>query len=935
MNSYYGQPPQREENNNLGTAIGALGAGALLGFGGRALYKNIDARKAKSQAKGGPRGGQGGTATRDNPTAAEVYGSLGTEAKPTKGQVYDRVNRQPRTDFEYQEYDFPLRKASQRQTVVDTDTGEIMARGGPTAYYQQFENVPTGNTQTPELYLSKPLNSYLESLPTKQEATKGGSLAIVPKVKTAAYEEGSAVDKLMKSLLPEVNKEAGQMTATESSRQARALAKQDDQATQSMARGILSELKEEEPAAQSFLADMKANVSSPNPEKLARIEANRQKDLQRLGNYMSEVLEAEVDEGIYDTLPAALMQIKNKAEQGNITADTVNDFRNWSNATFKNDPVVLGEINEQLDSFNDIRKVAPSQQPETLVQVQESREPLVAVNSMETVNTADDQSDGRFLRNLQRNEDVNMAAVSEAVVDSKEAVLDSRVKDALSYLRGKEIDTNFDYSTEEALQARQVGQRFERAQALQSLGNQVIDEVQADTSTTTSAQRFFTNERDEIASLLGEQGISMTPENIEKELALRLGSEAYKYGPKYTQRKQALQLGATYDPALFDNMAKRSVVIAGENIPTGRVAETKISTTSMLGTPFEETVELGLREPTYMKETAERLKEKAEKKKDWLGSVRLEVANKKAPSNAELINTQRDFDSTLAYKGELENYLDSGRGSLSERTRAKQRLDDTIYELDRLDTNAEALTQQVYGEQSGARVRKAQKYTAGYIRDLVPPSKLKSGIEEGQRLFYELNPETGEPIPGTQELRSERKIVDMTPKGGGGRNVAEFSAGNRDEGSAIDVEDIIRQARTPDNQSGREYTKDQFGYRPGTGLTGKALEGRPFTDDRTQTGRVITKTGIQPTKPQPSSFLDAKAIDSFAGLSDEQLGQVSMQGTEAEAYNADKILAKRRSFDVSQDIRRIQNSGRPDAQKQVKSYLDELMANEIPGVDFS
>jgi hypothetical protein len=47
------------------------------------------------------------------------------------------------------------------------------------------------------------------------------------------------------------------------------------------------------------------------------------------------------------------------------------------------------------------------------------------------------------------------------------------------------------------------------------------------------------------------------------------------------------------------------------------------------------------------------------------------------------------------------------------------------------------------------------------------------------------------------------------------------------------------------------------------------------------------------------------------------------------------MLAKRRSFDVSQDIRRIQNSGRPDAQKQVKSYLDELMANEIPGVDFS
>ena len=848
MNSYYSQPPQREENNNnLGTAIGLglLGAGAAAAFGGPTLFKNIKARRAKAKATGGPRGGQGGTATRDNPTAAEVYGSLGTEAKPTKGQVYDRVSRQPTTDFEYKEYDFPLRKASQRQTVVDTDTGEIIARGGPTAYYQQFVNVPTGNTKTPELYLSRPLDAYLESLPTNQQATKGVALAVVPEIKTAAYEEGSAVDKLIKSLLPEVNKEAGQMTATESSRQTRALKKQDIleeekyRATQAMARDILSDLKAEQPAAP--------------------------------------------------------VQVQESKVRGAYTEVT----------------------------------------PETLVQVQKSREPLVAINAMETVNTADDQSDVRFLRNLQRNEDVNMAAVSEAVVDNKEAVLDSRISDALSYLRGKEIDTNFDYSAEEAKQARQVGQRFERAQALQSLGNQVIEEVQEGTPKTTSAERFLSNERDEIASLLGEQGLPMTKSRVEQELNNRLGSEAYKYGPKYTKRKQALQLGATYDPALFDNLAKESVVIAGENIPTGRVAETRISRTSMLGTPFEENVELGLREPTYMKETAERLQEKAAETKDWLRSVRLKADSENAASNAALINAQRDFDSALTYKGELENYLDSGRGSLSDRTRAKQRLDDVVYELDRLDTEAEALTQQVYGGQSGAGVRGAQKYTANYLKNLTPPSKLKSGIEEGQRLFYELNPETGEPIPGTQELRSERRMVDMTPKGGGGRNVAEFSAGNRDEGGDIDLENILMQARTPRNQSGREYAKDQFGYRPGTGLTGKPLEGKPFTADRTQTGRVITRTGIQTTKPQSSTYLDNKAMSSFAGLSDEQLGQISMQGTEAEAYNADKMLAKRRSFDVSQDIRRIQNSGRPDAQEQVKSYLDELMANEIPGVDFS
>jgi hypothetical protein len=880
MNSYYSQPPQREENNNnLGTAIGLglLGAGAAAAFGGPTLFKNIKARRAKAKATGGPRGGQGGTATRDNPTAAEVYGSLGTEAKPTKGQVYDRVSRQPTTDFEYKEYDFPLRKASQRQTVVDTDTGEIIARGGPTAYYQQFDNVPTGNTKTPELYLSRPLDAYLESLPTNQQATKGVALAVVPEIKTAAYEEGSAVDKLIKSLLPEVNKEAGQMTATESSRQTRALKKQDIleeekyRATQAMARDILSDLKAEQPAAP--------------------------------------------------------VQVQESKVRGAYTEVT----------------------------------------PETLVQVQKSREPLVAINAMETVNTADDQSDGRFLRNLQRNEDVNMAAVSEAVVDNKEAVLDSRISDALSYFRGKEIDTNFDYSAEEAKQARQVGQRFERAQALQSLGNQVIEEVQEGTPKTTSAERFLSNERDEIASLLGEQGLPMTKSNIEQELNNRLGSEAYKYGPKYTKRKQALQLGATYDPALFDNLAKEFVVIAGENIPTGRVAETRISRTSMLGTPFEENVELGLREPTYMKETAERLQEKVAATKDWLGSVRLKAASENAPSNAALINAQRNFDSALTYKGELENYLDSGRGSLSDRTRAKQRLDDVVYELDRLDTEAEALTQQVYGGQSGAGVRGAQKYTANYIKNLTPPSKLKSGIEEGQRLFYELNPETGEPIPGTQELRSERRMVDMTPKGGGGRNVGEFSAGNRDEGGDIDLENILMQARIPRNQSGREYAKDQFGYRPGTGLTGKALEGKPFTDDRTQTGRVITRTGIQKSGPQEGSM--AAAVNPYTQLDNETLGMISLQGSGADAANADRILARRRRegydpstvtgpgrsqrvisavsltpeekqakinfMNVSQKLMALQKSGRPDAQEQVKSYLDELMANEIPGVDFS
>ena len=196
----------------------------------------------------------------------------------------------------------------------------------------------------------------------------------------------------------------------------------------------------------------------------------------------------------------------------------------------------------------------------------------------------------------------------------------------------------------------------------------------------------------------------------------------------------------------------------------------------------------------------------------------------------------------------------------------------------------------------------------------------------------------------------------MTPKGGGGRNVAEFTAGARDEGIEIDLENILQQTRTPQNQYGREYQKDQFGYRPGTGLTGKPLEGQPFTDDRTQTGRVITRTGIQKTGPQPGSM--EATVSPYTQLDDETLGMISLMGQGEDAINASRVLARRRregfdpstvtgpgqsqrvvssvnltpeqkqakmrAIDVSQQITALQRSGRPDAQQLVQKYLEQL-----------
>ena len=50
---------------------------------------------------------------------------------------------------------------------------------------------------------------------------------------------------------------------------------------------------------------------------------------------------------------------------------------------------------------------------------------------------------------------------------------------------------------------------------------------------------------------------------------------------------------------------------------------------------------------------------------------------------------------------------------------------------------------------------------------------------EGSRVFYEVNPATNEIIPETLEIRPGRKSIELK-KGGGGRNVSEFTAGMRE-----------------------------------------------------------------------------------------------------------------------------------------------------------
>ena len=485
-------------------------------------------------------------------------------------------------------------------------------------------------------------------------------------------------------------------------------------------------------------------------------------------------------------------------------------------------------------------------EPQTLVTSQENSLPIVQEQATDALASTDDNVINRVRLDAQRNEDLDLAT-----------------------------------GTEYPAAGDPFGKSAETAQD--------VDLIQE--SRQVSAKAFLENERDEIASQIAEQGLIVTPSRVEKELANRLGTEAYQYGPKYTKRKHALELGATYDPKFFENLNVSSVKIAGQDVPVEPTKQTRVSKTEMLGTPFEEDVQLGLKVPVTGKLGAEMVRGKAEKKLDWLGSVRLEEANKTAADNARLINTNREYNALVDYQTEILNSLDRTDLSPEQRTRGLQTLSDVEIELDRLDARSEELNQRVAGGQGGARVRGAQKHVDEYLENLMPSARLKPGIDEGIRIAYQVDAE-GNPLPGTQELVSERRMKDTKAKGGGGRNVAEFTAGTRDEGIEIDMQNILEQLRTPSDQSGREYDLDQFGYRPGTGLTGEALEGKPFTDDRTQTGRVITKTGIQKSGPQPGSM--AATVNPFTQLDDETLGMISLLGAEADAVNASRVLARRR-----------------------------------------
>ena len=415
----------------------------------------------------------------------------------------------------------------------------------------------------------------------------------------------------------------------------------------------------------------------------------------------------------------------------------------------------------------------------------------------------------------------------------------------------------------------------------------------------TSAQRFLQTERDEIASQLGEQGLPITPTRIELELANRLGSDAYLYGPKYTQRKQALQAGATYEPKLFNRLRVPSVQIAGQSVPY---------------TPPKGNG-LSIRTPTITESTALNLKASADKQKDFLGKVRLE---------ATIIKRQLE-----------EQFKPLGQAQEQARKRGD------LATVDKLETEINKLRARYQSQ--NRRVAKTETIVAENISNLGLPLKLTPGIESGQRIYAEVDPTggrggrvrtttidsagvaddladdavtdfdiSGTPVykEGTVEIRPERIAINTPAKGGGGRNIANYT------GSGLEDEKVRSMPTGGLIQETPKRLRQTLGryrdYDPGTDELnqGGGAPQPPYRDDSGLTGGVVDIYGIR-RSADPKDISRVKPSQLVGDVKGAQNQKVSKE--------AQEII--KRSLKVSEDRRRARIEGA--APVNYDSYLNK------------
>jgi hypothetical protein len=618
-------------------------------------------------------------------------------------------------------------------------------------------------------------------------------------------------------------------------------------------------------------------------------------------------------------------------------------------------------------------------QNETLVNQQQTTRAFNVDQAINALESGEDQMTGRTMSALQRNEDIDIGTV-DRLQDTYEAPLRTQTQPTESLANQQDASVNAvadmmpdgrPLDQAEGIDLR-TGQRFSLnapRQARTGLGpGQSIElEDQSADLRNTSAARFMEAEREKISQEMAVRGRAPMPQDVEAALALRLGKGASSYGPKYTARRQAMELLAkTGDPIAaettkrfglspvtfetFENMpaAKQLLFQSGapmslEGYPSTELSAVVPKTGIEVDVPGIGRVDIStLRKPVVTENTALSANDFIEGRKasgqNWLAGITNEIE----PQQNEIINERRALIQAQAET--LKPQLEQARAA------------NNVNLANTLEGQMNVLHYQYKNPQShphrrndlnllNARLASAQRKIAADAASLQKkfPTTLSDWSGEANRVFGITDPVTGEFIPETMELRTERRTADLGAKGGGGRKVAEYTGG----------EALVEQIRAI--QGGGRYRD----YDPETGAARV-----PWSGDKTQTGREIDVYGVRPSRTRAA---DVKQIPSTPRYTADELVEEAMRMSQADPTgdvpvvpidlesqgvyvgesplligdpkevterlgarfttpaSRGRVAAAKTSIDVSENIRRIRQSAPPEkAQSLVNQYLNTL-----------
>ena len=237
----------------------------------------------------------------------------------------------------------------------------------------------------------------------------------------------------------------------------------------------------------------------------------------------------------------------------------------------------------------DIRLELRSEPTNSLVTQQQATGGFNVKQAIAALESGEDQQTGRVKNQLQRDPSLDLGQIEI-------------LEDIASQQR------NFMMEQDEPINrvASQLpdGQPLDQAETLPAKGPNFV-------------QQFLQRERDEIASQMGEQGLT-SPSLVEKELARRIGPESYQYGSDYTKIKQQIELGLQDPSILQSGKAPQTFNIGGGEFPIN-------VKNVMVDDP-----EMAFRKPYISSDTAISSEQSfvADQNviKNWLGDIRVEIA---------------------------------------------------------------------------------------------------------------------------------------------------------------------------------------------------------------------------------------------------------------------------------------------------------------------